>query len=99
MDCDPPAMVDQEASNKVVIISRKEIDTTEPFLPIEVVDELLVLHNARLDCACPSAQTRDSSVDVRCRCNVEVPTFQVASSKEVPKIGIGRTLGLGERTY
>ena len=92
-------MVDQEASNEVVIISRKEIDATEPFLPTEVIDELLILHNAGSDCGCSSAQTGNSSVDVRCRCNVEVPTFQVASSKEVPEIGIGRTLGLGERTY
>ena len=92
-------MVDQKASNEVVVISRKEIDATEPFLPTEVIDELLVLHNAGSDCACSSAQTGDSSVDVRCRCNLKVPTFQVTSSKEVPKIGIERTLRLGERTY
>ena len=81
-------MVDQEASNEIVIISREEINATEPFLTIEVVNELLALHNGGTDRGCSSGQTGDSSVDVRCCCNFEVPSFQVAGTKEIPNIGV-----------
>ena len=40
-------MIDQEAGDKVVVIGRYQADTTKPLLAIEVVDELLVLDDAR----------------------------------------------------
>ena len=91
-------MVDQEASNEIVIIGREEVDATQPFLSTKVIDELLVLRDAGSDCRRSSGQTGDSSVDVRCCRNVEVPAFQVARTKKIPEIGVGRTLGLGECT-
>ena len=98
LDGDPPAVIDQEASNKIVIVSREEVDATKPFLATEVINELLALHNAGSDRRCSSRQTWDSPIDMRRRCNVKVPAFQVAGTEEFPDVGVGRTLGLREWT-
>ena len=81
-------MIDQEASYKIFIVSGEKVDATKPFLAIEVIDELLGLHDAGSDCGCSPRQTGDSSVDMRSCCNLKVPAFQVTSTKEVPKIGV-----------
>lgn len=98
LDCDPPAVIDQEASNEIVIVGREEADAAKPFLATEVINELLALHDAGSDCRCSSRQTWDSPIDMRRCCNVKVPALQVAGTQKLPDVGVGRTLGLGEWT-
>lgn len=73
-------MIDQEAGDKIVVVGRKQADTTKPLFAIEIVDEFLVLDDARTNCGSTTGQAGDTSVDVRGCCDVKVPAFEVAST-------------------
>ena len=73
-------MIDQEASDEVVVIGREQVDAAKPLLAVKVIDELLTLDDARTDCGSTTGQAGDTSVYVRGCCDIKVPAFEVAGT-------------------
>lgn len=86
LNLDFPSVVDEPASQAIVVVGLGERDAEEPFLVREVGLECFILEDGCADSGRSARETCDPTIDMGRRGHPEVPALKVCSAEEVPDI-------------